>query len=192
MKLRSLVFAGAAAAALAAPSGALATGHDTSVTLSAGTLTFATAFTAGDFPTTPLNGLVQNVSADVAAWSVNDARGSLLPWNVKVRATQFTTGGTSPKTLPNGSMSYVALDPADIAAGAGQSLSLSPVGLAATAIDNSSGTNDQLIVQSLAAGSPGKWDFAAKTGGLTLVIPPTAEVGTYTSTITTTLASGLT
>lgn len=192
MKLRFLGAACAAAALAVAPAAASAATDTTSVTLAAGQLTFATSFTAGDFPTTTLNGLVQTVNAATNAWSVNDATGSALGWNVKIRASQFSTGGTTPKTLPEGSMSYVGVSTGDITAGAGQALTLAPVPVAAAAaIDSASGTNDQMIAKALVGTGQGQWSFGAKASGLTLVIPPTAEAGTYTSTITTTLTSGL-
>src|SRR5687767_4567533 len=62
----------------------------TEIQLTAGSLDFGTAFGAGNFPSTQLTGTAQTVSASVGNWSVNDARGSLLGWNVKIGASQFT------------------------------------------------------------------------------------------------------
>lgn len=195
MKLRSLVVAGTAAVAVcaAAPAANAATGSDTtSITLSAGSLTFDTNFTADNFPNTTLNGLAQVVNAKTNAWAVNDATGSLLGWNVKVRASQFSTGGGTPKTLPEASMTYLGVDTGDISTTVTGLTNLNPVPVAvAAAIDSASGTNDQTIVQALVGKGSGKWDFAANNTGLSLAILPTAEPGTYTSTITTTLSSGV-
>lgn len=190
MKFRSLVFAGAAAVALAVPAAASAQ-DSTSITLNPGSLTFTDAFDADDFPATTITGLRQTVTTGTGTWSVNDARGSLLGWNVKIRASQFTTGGASPKTLPEGSLRYGGLSVSDILAGAGQLLSLSPVPAAVTAaIDSASGTNDQGMVSAALGLGGGEWDFAAKSAGLTLTVPAEAAAGTYSSIITTTLASG--
>lgn len=194
MKLRSFLVAGIAVTGLAvAPAANAATGSDTtSITLNAGSLTFDTNFTADDFPNTTLTGLAQVVNAKTNAFSVNDATGSLLGWNVKVRASQFSTGGATPKTLPEGSLTYTGLNTSDISTTVTGVASLNPVPVAiAAAIDSASGTNDQKIVQALVGKGSGKWDFASNNTGLTLAILPTVEPGTYTSTITTTLSSGL-
>lgn len=191
MKFRSLLFAGAAAAALAVPGAASAQEtDDTSITLNAGTLTISDEILAGDFPNTTLTGLVQVVNAGTDAWSVNDARGSLLGWNVKMKATQFSTGGVTPVKLPAGSLSYVGVDALDISAGADQLLGAPlPLG-AAAAIDADDGSGEKGILHALASTGVGEWDIAAKASALSLVIPAEATPGTYTSTITTTLSTG--
>lgn len=193
MKLRSLVFAGAAAAALAAPGAALAAVDDTSVTVTGGSLTYTTPFTAGDFTGVTLGATAQTTNADVADWTVTDLRGTLLGWNVTVSASQFTDPGADAvstaddKTLPESSMSLVT-------AGLGtpttdsSNLAVGPVMTAAAAID---GTGRGSAIALAAAGTgAGAWtmDVAADNNGLTLVVPTSAKAGTYRSTITTTLA----
>lgn len=192
MKVRSLLFAGAAAAALAAPGAAHAQATDTtSVTLSAGSLTFPTTLAASNFPATQLNGQVQTLNAAVGDWSVNDATGALLGWTVQVKASQFTdnngTAGdaTDDKTLPPGSLT-LALP--TVGAGASQSSLLAPVTLAITPIDT--GVN-QILAQAIATEGSGLWNFTQGADDLTLVVPPTVKAGTYTSTITTTLSAGV-
>lgn len=190
MKLRSLLFAGAAAAALALPAGAAAQATDTtSVTLTAGTLTFSDVFDADNFANTPLTGLAQPVNTGTGTWAVNDARGSLLGWNVKIRATRFSDGAVTPTKLPAGSLTYAGVGTSDISAGAGQLLTTGPAAVTvAAAIDSDSGTNDQAMANAILGNGGGTWNFAAKASGLTLVIPADAKAGTYTSTITTTLS----
>lgn len=189
MKFRSLAVAGAAAASFAAPGSALAQSTDTTaITLTAGTLTFSDIFDASDFASTALTGLVKTVTTGTGTWAVNDARGSLLGWNVKIRATRFATADATPIKLPAGSLTYAGVGASDITAGAGQLSSTAPVAVTvAAAIDSDSTTSDQAIANAVLGGGGGQWNFAAKTAGLTLVIPADAKAGTYTSTITTTL-----
>jgi hypothetical protein len=190
MKFRSLAVAGAIAA-LAAPASALA--GTTSVTINGGTLDFGTAPSVGNFTAVTLDGsLVKTTNASVSNWSVNDATGSLLGWHVNVAASQFTTGGGTPSTLTTGSMTYAG---PNMAAGASQSSLLNPVLLALRAtpvpIDLSSdGSTAVPVVKSLAATGQGLWNFTQGASDLTLSVPATTKAGTYTSTVTFTLASG--
>jgi putative surface cell wall-binding protein len=173
--------------ALAAAPVAQAATDDTSITLAAGELTYTTPFTAGDFPSTTLTGLAQTKRASVNAWTVTDARGSLLNgWNVTVAASQFTAGGG--KTLPTGSMT-LATPPAPTTTFGNLSLPPVPVPLAAP-IDG--GSTQKMATAAVAQGL-GQWTFTSVNAGggdLALTVPPDAQAGTYTSTITTTLASG--
>jgi hypothetical protein len=153
----------------------------TNITLTGGSLDFGTPFSAGDFPSTQLNGSVQTVTADVGNWSVNDARGSLLGWNVTIAAGQFTSAGAD--TLPVGSLSLTA---PTVSAGSGQAGGLAPIVQSLTPID--AGSAVPLVVAAPLTGQ-GLWNFTQGAGQLSLVVPPTVKAGTYTSTITTTLSS---
>ena len=192
LRIRSLAVAAATAAVLAAAPVAQAGTDTTQIQLTAGTLAFGTEFSAADFPATQLTGSLQTVSTSVGNWSVNDARGSLLGWNVKIGATRFTdTNGTpgdtsDDKTLP---LSSLSLTGPSVSAGASQSLSLKPiVQPLTTALDN--GSLDVPLAIAAPLTGQGLWNFTQGATHLSLVIPPTAEAGTYSSTITTTLSSG--
>ena len=168
---------------------AMAATTSPSITLGAGTLTYTTPFAAANFPNTTLTGVAQTVHAVVDPWVVTDARGSLLNgWNVTISASQFSTGGGSPSTLPTGSLSLATPPVPTTTTG---NLSVAPVPVPPPApID---GGSTQKIVTALIATGLGQWTFSplnAAGGDLALTVPAAAVAGTYTSTITTTLATG--
>jgi hypothetical protein len=179
----------AALALLALTPTAQAATDTTSISLLGGTLDYTTPFTASNFPATTLTGLPQAVHATVSPWAVTDGRGNpLAGWNMTVSATQFSTGGGSPETLPAGSMTLVTA-PVPTTTFGNLSLPPAPVPLSG-AID---GGAPQKIVTAAAAQGLGQWTFTPANlagGDLTLNVPPDALAGTYTSTITTTLATG--
>jgi hypothetical protein len=190
MTLRSkLATLGALVTVLALASPAQAATSDTSITLNAGTLDYTTPFSAGNFPNTTLNGLPQVVHAGVNPWTVTDGRGSLLNgWNLTISATQFSTGGGSPHTLPTGSMTLATVPVPSTSVG-NVSLPPVPVPLAA-ALD---GGSAQKVATSAVGQGLGQWTFTSLNpagGDLALVVPASAVAGTYTSTITSTLSTG--
>jgi hypothetical protein len=178
----------AALALAAAPAAASASGT-TSVAITGGSLGFVTAPVPGNFSPVTLNGSVQTTTATIPNWSVNDATGSLLGWNVKISATQFTTGGATPLLLPVGSMTYTP--PSAVTAQSGQLAALAPTALpSGAAIDGSAAR--QIVLAAVGDGG-GQWGFTQGTGALTLTLAPgTATAGTYSSTVTTTLTQGIT
>jgi hypothetical protein len=196
MKFRSLVAAGVAASALAVPGAALAATDSTSVTVSGNTasgLTFVTSPTFGDFAGVTLDTTAQSTSADINAFSVQDTRGTLDGWHVNIKASQFANDLDSTVKLPTSSMTIAAtptIAPLAPLSSLISSLTQPTVGnLVGTAIDDG---NDHLWVSAPAnPTSGGEWDVSAATGGLSLSVPPTTEAGTYSSTVTTTLATGI-
>jgi putative surface cell wall-binding protein len=173
----------------ALPASAAAATTTPSITLGPGTLSYTTPLTAQNFPNTTLTGLAQTVHAPLNPWAVTDARGSLLNgWNVTVSASQFSTGGGSPNTLPTGSLSLTTPPVPTTTLG---NLSVPPVPVPTAApID---GGSTQKIVTALLATGLGEWNFTplnVAAGDLLLIVPAGAVAGTYTSTITTTLATG--
>ncbi len=194
MSPRKFLTTAAAIAALGAVSvaPAQAATDDTQIELTAGALDFGTTFSAANFPTTQLNGLAQTVSTSVSNWSVNDATGSLLGWNVKISASRFTdnngtAGDTSDdKQLPT---SLLTLTAPTVSAGASQADLLKPVVQpVTTALDAVAAV--PVAIAAVTTGQ-GLWNFTQGNSHLTLVVPPTAQAGTYKSTITTTLSSGV-
>lgn len=173
----------------ALPAAAPAATTDTSITLGAGALTYTTPLSAANFPNTTLTGLPQAVHASINPWVVTDARGSLLNgWNVTVSASQFSTGGASPSTLPSGSLTLAT--PAVPTTTVGN-VSVPPVPQPLAApID---GGSTQKLVSAAVGTGLGQWTFTPLNpagGDLLLNVPPGAVAGTYTSTITTTLSTG--
>lgn len=170
-------------AALPAAAGAQST-DTTSVTITSGTLDYTTPLTARNFPATTLSGLQQTTTADIAPYKVTDARGGSAGWNLTIAASQFTSGTN---TLPTGSLLMATAPVPTTTVG---NLGVAPVPqVVASAIDGGS-TQKIVSAPAVALGGAGEWTFTPLAGTLTLTIPPAVPAGTYTSTITTTLATG--
>lgn len=182
---RTILLTLAALAGAVAP--AAAATDTTSVAIASGALSYSTPLTAGDFPGVTLSGSAQTVAADVAPYAVTDARGGSAGWNLTVEATQFSDGAGH--TLPAGSLT-MTLPPAPQTDALQNPLALPPVvSLSLDAID---GTGPQQIASAAAqplAGA-GIWTFTPLAGALRLRVPAAVAPGTYTSTLTTTLATG--
>lgn len=186
MRLRNLPIMAAIAVSAAAalgPASVFAATDTTAVTITGGSLVYTTPLTAGDFPAATLTGLQQVESANISPYTVTDSRGGSAGWNLTVAASQFTTGTT---TLPAGSL-LMALAP--VSTTTTGNLGIAPVPVATTAIDNAT-TQKFVTAAAVALGGAGAWTFSPSVGALTLTIPPAVAPGTYTSTITTTLATG--
>ncbi len=181
---RQLAIAGAVLAVLLAPGLARAAGNSTSVTLTAGTLSFGTTPSASNFASTVLTGSAQTIHANFANWEVDDATGSGAGWHVTFQASQFAGTGI---TLPTSSLVLTA--PA--VSPNGVNPAVPPVVQAATfTLDGGSAV---AVVHALAATGQGAWNLTqanAAGGDLALTVPANASAGTYTSNLTFTLASG--
>ncbi len=172
---------------------ALASGHDTSVTVSSGSLVITTAPTVANFTAVTLSGVDQTTTAILDDFEVNDSRGTGAGWNVTTQATQFkevdalgayVTGG---KTLPTGSLKL-----AQPAVAQDGTTSTSPTITAGPyTIDASSAVK---FASSAVDTGMGKYDFSDGTAAagipLTLTLKPaTTYAKTYKSEVTITLAS---
>jgi hypothetical protein len=184
-RILSRAAAVAALAVLAIPSGALASGATTSVTLAGGALSFSTTPSASDFASTTLTGAQTTIHTSFANWGVDDARGTGAGWHVTFQASQFT--GTGPITLPTGSLALTT----PVATPFGINIAVPPVTQGTTfTLDGGSAV---AIVHALLATGQGSWTMTQANllgGDLALTIPTTAAAGTYTSNLTFTLATG--
>jgi hypothetical protein len=159
----------------------------TSVTIAAGTLDYTTPLTAANFPAVTLDGTQKIVTADVNPYVITDSRGGSAGWNLTIQASQFTSAGGD--TLPQGSL-LMALPPVPTKNVATNPLGLPPtVALTLNPIDNGS-AQTVLSAAALPLTGAGAWTATPLPGALTLTIPAVVTPGTYTSTITTTLATG--
>jgi hypothetical protein len=184
------------AAAFAVPATAqAATSTDTtSVTLTAGALSFTANPLASDFPSTALTGATQTVRTPFSDWSVKDATGSGAGWNVTLAASRFSNAGAT-NTLPLGSLNYTPaaatptkVDPLNLSLPPIVQLPTPPA--TAYTLDSGSGVK---VVSALAGTGAGEWSFDQQNlagGDLALTIPANAIADTYTSTITETLSTG--
>jgi hypothetical protein len=196
MKLRSLIAAGTALAAIAAPAANAAT-DTTTVTVSGdgvNGLTFSGTPAFSNFAGVTLGTATQTANADAAAFAVQDTRGGLSGWRVTIAASQFEKSDDSTVKLPAGSLTVAALP--DIA----PQTALSPLinALTKPLLNNSligqpidDGTAKNYVVSAANLAALGQWNVAEKTGALQVSVPPTTQAGTYTSTVTTTLVSGI-
>jgi hypothetical protein len=140
-----------------------------------------------NFPGVTLNGTAQTVSASLAGFSVDDARGTGVGWHVTAQATQFAehdgtgyvAGG---RTLPMGSLTMPA--PTVTANGTSSPPPTLEPG-APWAIDAASAVK----IASAAAGTGmGRYDFGAVS--LSLTVPASAYAKTYRSDVTVSVVSG--
>ena len=179
-------------AALALPSSALAATDDTNITINGGVLNYTTPFSAGDFPATTLNGLPQAKTANINDWTVTDNRGSAAGWNLTISASRFTcsTSGTcGTDQFPSSSLTLatVGVPTTDLL----NNVAIPPVFVpAVTPLDSGGAAQKIATAAALPLNGTGAWTFSHAAGGLALVVPASTSPGTYTSTITTTLASG--
>ena len=188
-----VLFYALAAAAFALLTGAaFAATTTTSATLTGGNLSISQALTAGAFAGT-LSGAAQSLSAAPAAggtafggFQINDARGSGVGWEVTVSASRLVSGDGSGHAFALGSLTMPALD----VAGAADSSAVPGTLHGAAAIDNSAdGSTGGVVMAACAAGQGmGAYDFTI-AGPWTLAVPANAYAGTYSSTVTTTLAT---
>lgn len=154
----------------------------TSVVLNAGTLTITTP-TVANFGGITLNGTAQTTNAALGTFSVTDARGSGIGWNVTVQATQFTMTG---HTLAMNSISMPAptVAKADSTSGNVPSIVAGPY-----LIDNASAVKISSAALDASAGN-GMGSYTYTPGNLTLSVPANAYAGTYTSTVTVSVVTG--
>lgn len=151
------------------------------VVLSGGTLTLTTP-AVGNFTGVTLNGSAQSTTASMGTFTVTDARGTGVGWNVTVQATQFTMAG---HTLPMNSISMPAPTVAKIDNTSGDTPSITT---GPYLIDNASAVK---ITSAAADGTGmGSYTFNAIPSTLTLSIPANAYAGTYTSTVTVSVVTG--
>lgn len=180
-----LVRLGAVAAlvALWPASAALAQSTGTSTgtaAITGGALTLGTV-SAASFSGT-LNGLNQVFTSSNSA-AVTDATGTGNGWNLTITGTQFTTGDTTPRTLPTSALQITGVTAAATSGSTATAPSNSvthpltvPVGATAAKFYN-------------AAANSGMGAFTLTTS-YNLSIPAATYAGTYSSTLTVSLISG--
>jgi hypothetical protein len=154
----------------------------TSVVLSAGTLTITTPSVA-NFGGLTLNGAAQTTTAALGTFTVTDARGSGIGWNVTVQATQFTAGS---HTLAMNSISMPAptVAKADATSGNVPTIATGPY-----LIDNATAVKISSAAVDATTGN-GMGSYTYTPGNLTLSVPANAYAGTYTSTVTVSVVTG--
>jgi hypothetical protein len=138
--------------------------------------------TLDNFASVTLNGQIQTTTASMGAFTVTDSTGTGNGWNVVVKASQFTTGGETPLTLPNNSLD-IALPTVTAQEGATDASTITKLN---GKIDNATGVK---VLSAAADGGMGKYDIGANTLTLNL-LPKDVKAGTYTSTVSVTVTTG--
>jgi hypothetical protein len=113
-----------------------------------------------------------SVAGTMGTTTVTDNRAALLtPWIASVSSTDFLTGtGTGDETIPAGAAGY---DPGPITVVSGN------VTASGTAVTALSGDPQQVVTDAGSGDNVATWDAT-----ISLLIPATAVVGTYTGTLT--------
>jgi hypothetical protein len=143
------------------------------------------AITVGNFTAVVLNGRTQSTFATINGFNVSDPTGTGAGWSVSLAASQFTTGGTTPLTLPTGSLTLTA---PTVALGDASSSPLTTVTASGGAIDTATGLK---LLSAAVNGGMGTYTTSFAADSLKLnILPKDVKTGTYTSTITVTIASG--
>lgn len=199
MKLRGrgslvgVVFAMSAIAIGALAPAAHAAADPTNVTVTAAELTLG-AISVGDFTAVTLDGTVNTTTAAMAAFTVDDSRGSGAGWNVTIGATEFTewdstlnagAGGyvTSGKTIGT---SRTLLGNATAAKNDATS-SATPT---MTAGDYTLDAGSAVEIASAAADGSGMGSYTITPGAVSLTVDADTYARNYRSDVTVSLTSG--
>ncbi|MFT9116821.1 MAG: WxL domain-containing protein [Sporolactobacillus sp.] len=149
------------------------------VAVTGGNLSIATANPTVNFGSVALSSTAQTVNATVGDVDESDLTGTGAGWHVAVGASPFSTGGTTPNKLPEGSLSLSAPTGTD-ATGGTTSAAPTVTSGAPWLVDSGNSVN----VLSAATGT-GMGTYATHfTAPIALTVPSSAYVGTYSSTLT--------
>jgi hypothetical protein len=178
----------AGGAALAPASAAPVSNSGTVVTFALGGSSLAITTPANPAPVSGSVAAATQLTANLGTTTITDNSGSLLGWTVTATATDLVKDGAPSVTIPKLAMRY---DTLDLAAGAGGALT----NLVGTAVVvpgaggpflSAGGVDVPVVVaQALPLAGAGAYDI---TGAVTLTVPPAAQAGTYTATVTQTVS----
>ncbi len=172
----------AATLAVGAVAPALADNVTGTATITGGSLAMA----AADAPalTATLNGTDQNVT-DTITVDAKDNTGTGAGWKLQVTSTQFSTGGTTPKTLSTTATTITA-----VSAVCDGGTCTNPTNSVTYPLTVPAGTLAPAAVSFYnAALNTGMGDFTV-TPTFQVAVPANAYAGNYSSTVTLTIASG--
>lgn len=176
-----------------ATTASVARADDTNVTVTGGDLTLG-SITTGDFGGITLNGAAQSTTATMNAFSVTDARGTGLGWNVTVSASSFKEYASgeyvaSGKTLGTSRLTMAAASAAKVDVSSSGLPSMTSGTYTLDADANSDGTSDAVKIASAASGD-GMGSYTITPGQLGLSVPANVFAKTYRSDVTVTLSTG--
>jgi hypothetical protein len=164
---------------------ALAETSDTSATLTGGSLNISTPLTAGTFTGT-LDGHGRVLEGNgFSGFSINDPRGSGVGWDVTMQATIFDNATVAGKELVANSFTAPQFSVAKADAGSSDV----PGTLHAAATIDTGTTGVVMAACSANGQGMGTYDFSAAASAWKLALTADEYAGTYSSTVTTTLAT---
>jgi hypothetical protein len=188
--MRKFISIAAAAGLLAISSSAAFAdgGGATSLTVSSGGAISVTGGAPGNFTGYAIDGQPHSPTTGMGDLTATDYTGSGSGWNLQVTATQFSSTVPSARTLAKGSLD-IGAPTATLLSNAGpDARSTSPSVFGATGIDTPGSTFK------LASAAPdngmGSYTLSFPLAALTLHVPATVYAGTYSSTVTVTIATG--
>lgn len=176
-----------------ATTASVARADDTNVTVTGGDLTLG-SITTGDFGGITLNGAAQSTTATMNAFSVTDARGTGLGWNVTISASPFNEYASgeyvaSGKTLGTSRFTMAQASAAKVDASSSGVPTVTNGTYTLDADGNSDGTSDAVKIASAATGD-GMGSYTVTPGQLSLSVPANVYAKTYRSDVTVTLSTG--
>lgn len=182
-----------AASVVLATTASIAQADDSNVTVTGDSLTLGSIATS-DFGGITLNGAAQSTTATMDAFTVTDARGTGVGWNVTVSASSFkeyANGGyvASGKTLGTSRLTMATASAAKVDA---TSSGLPTMTSGAYTLDsdaNSDGVSEAVKIASAATGD-GMGSYTVTPGELGLSVPANVYAKTYRSDVTVTLSTG--
>lgn len=184
LRKHTLGLLGAAALlTLGAPAAASAATATATANVQAGSLSLVTSATPS-FGVT-LDGSDQTGTYTVPS-TVTDARGNSAGWNLTITSTQFTTGGSTPSTLPTDASSLTGVTNSCNAG----STCRNPTNAITYPVTVPAGATAPAAVKYFnAAVGTGKGKFT-NTPSVNVLVPASSDAGTYTSTLTLAAVSG--
>jgi hypothetical protein len=156
------------------------------VTVASGGLTITTQAGSVDFGTVTLDGTDQTVAATAApTFRIKDASGSNAGWNVTFSATSFSDGSN---TIANTNFTFNPTG-GTVSHVSGQAINATngPKETGGGAVDMSAARK---VITTAATYGKGRYDYTPLAGNFSLAVAATTLVGSYTSTLTATVASG--
>lgn len=189
-KTALLVLSSALVVGATAPS---ALADDTNVTVTGGSLSLG-SITTGDFGGVTLNGTAQSTTATMNAFTVTDARGTGLGWNVTISASSFKEYASgayveSGKTLGASRFTMAQASAAKVDSSSSAIPSMTSGTYTLDADSNADGTSEAVKIASAATGD-GMGSYTVTPGQLSLSVPANVYAKTYRSDVTVTLSTG--
>lgn len=176
-----------------ATTASIAQADDSNVTVTGDSLTLGSIATS-DFGGITLNGAAQSTTATMDAFTVTDARGTGVGWNVTVSASSFKEYAdgayvASGKTLGTSRFTMATASAAKVDATSSGLPTMTSGAYTLDADADSDGVSEAVKIAS-AATDDGMGSYTVTPGQLGLSVPANVYAKTYRSDVTVTLSTG--